>query len=109
MITFNAELIVDKVEKKDLPTRSGTNFRFVEATCHTVEEKPTYLVARVIDKMDVFQGEHSLFKVAVTSYKGKNEKVWNNFVLMAKKTIEQPKPVEPLETSLMNDFDDMPL
>ena len=105
MILFNATLTVKKVEQKSVPTKTGKTFRFTEAICTTDEEKPTVLVARLSDEMEVYTGEKALFKVGISSYEGKDGRFWNNFVLLAKQSVQpvDEKPVQPLETVLMDD------
>ena len=105
MILFNTKLIVKKVEEKSVPTKAGKTFRFTEAICVTEEEKPTVLVARLVDDMQVVPGETAIFKVGITSYEGKDGRFWNNFVLTAKQPVMavDQAPVKPLETVLMDD------
>lgn len=105
MILFNTTLTVKKVEEKNVPTKTGKNFHFVEAICATDEEKPTVLVARVADGMDLVAGEKCLFKVGITSYQGKDGRYWNNFMLTAKQPVVSvaQTPAQPLETALIDD------
>ena len=105
MILFNAKLVVKKVEEKNIPTKTGKTFHLTEATCATMEEKPTVVVARLADEMKVSVGEQAIFRIGVTSYEGKDGRFWNNFVLLAKEPVQpvDEKPVQPLETALIDD------
>lgn len=105
MILFDTVLLVRKIEEKNIPTKTGKNFHFVEATCETEDKKPTLLVARLAEGMEenIREGEKALFKVSVTSYEGKDGRIWNNFIIMGKQPLAQPKPIEPLETALGDD------
>ena len=102
MIIFEETLLVKKIEHKDIPTKTGKNFTFTEVTLETEDKKPTLLVARLAEGMDdsIRENEKALFKITVTSYQGKDGRIWNNFVIMAKESLAEPKPMEPLETVL---------
>jgi len=105
MILFQATLTVRKIEHKSLTTKAGKAFKFVEAICQTDEEKPTYLVARVVDGMELHEGLKAKFKIGISSYEGKDGRIWNNFILSAKEDIEEKKaePQIPLEMDMIGD------
>lgn len=102
MITFEETFLVRKVEHKDIPTKTGKNFTFTEVTLENEDKKPTLVVARLAEGMQdsIRENEKALFKMTVTSYQGKDGRIWNNFVVLAKQPLAQPKPIEPLETAL---------
>lgn len=104
MILFDQILIVRSIEHKNVPTKAGKNFHFVEAICNTDEEKPTILVARLAENMEenVRQGEKSKFRIGVTSYEGKDGRVWNNFILVGKQDLNEKPKAEPEQPT----FDD---
>lgn len=80
-------------------------FEYYEALCESEGKKPTMLALRVADEAvdSLSVGLKAEMSVGISSYEGKDGRIWNNFVLMGKKDVAQPTPapVQPFETALM--------
>ncbi len=103
MILFQSTLTIKKLDKKSFPKKDGGTFEYYEALCVTDEKKPTMLALRVSDEAvdSLSVGLKAEISVGISSYEGKDGRIWNNFVFMGKKDVVQPAPVQPFETTLM--------
>ena len=114
MIMFQAQMTIKKIENKSFPKKDGGMFDFKEATLVSSDKKPVTLVARVADVMvdEIAVGMNATFGFGISSYEGKDGRIWNNFSLIGKKDAvmtdiaEKPK-AEPQPTFL-DDGDDIP-
>lgn len=109
MILFPATLTIKKIEKKSFPKKDGGMFEYYEAICESDGKKPTAIALRVSDEAldGLTVGLKAEMSVGITSYEGKDGRIWSNFVFMGKKDIAQPAPAQPFETALM-DGDEIP-
>lgn len=111
MILFQATMTVKNVEKKSFPKKDGGMFEYYEAVCVTTDKKPTTIAMRVSDEaIDTIRpGETADFNIAISSYEGKDGRVWNNFSFMGKKPVlvQAATPKQPFETAL-SESDEIP-
>ncbi len=109
MILFQSTLTIKKLDKKSFPKKDGGTFEYYEALCVTDEKKPTMLALRVSDEAvdSLSVGLKAEMSVGISSYEGKDGRIWNNFVFMGKKDIVQAAPAQPFETALTAD-DELP-
>ena len=103
MILFQSTLTIKKLDKKSFPKKDGGTFEYYEALCVTDEKKPTMLALRVSDEAvdSLSVGLKAEISVGISSYEGKDGRIWNNFVFMGKKDIQPAQPAQPFETALM--------
>lgn len=109
MILFQSTLKIKKLDKKSFPKKDGGMFEYYEALCESDGKKPTLIALRVPDEAvdELRVGVTAEVSVGITSYEGKDGRVWNNFVFMGKKDIQPAQPAQPFETALM-DGDEIP-
>lgn len=110
MILFQSVMTIKDLQKKSFRKKDGGLFEFHEGLFVTDEKKPTTLVVRVDDDMmDVIAvGLKAEFQIGISSYEGKDGRVWNNFILVNKKDMKivEEQPRQPLETNF--DGDEIP-
>lgn len=99
MITFEEKLTVKKLEHKSVAKKDGGTFDFTEAILEKGGKQPTYLVCRVGEAIEPLLkvDETAVFEIGITSYVGKDKRVWNNFVILTK-AVQEETPQVPFET-----------
>jgi len=107
MIKFTAKLTVKKIEKKSVTKRDGGTFDFEEITLEHTTKKPTKLVARCMEDVRhrIHTGLTAEMDVAISSFEGKDGRVFNNFLIVEVEDVAQPTPAPQTNESA---FDDIP-
>lgn len=115
MIMFQAQLTIKKIENKSFPKKDGGMFDFKEATLVSNDKKPVTLVARIADVMEdeVAVGMNATFGIGISSYEGKDGRIWNNFSIVGKKDaimtdIAPEKPKAEPQPTFLDDGDEIP-
>ena len=103
MILFQSTMTVKKIDKKSFPKKDGGMFEYYEAVCEAEGKKPTMIAMRVADEAidSLRPGMKAEMSIGISSYEGKDGRIWNNFVFMGKKDIQPAQPAQPFETTLM--------
>lgn len=92
MLTMHGSFVIDHIEDKKIPTRSGDTFEFTEVTMFAKGKYPTWLQARLESpdmKLQLIGGEEYAMDISISSWKSDDGRVFPRF------TIRSFVPVNP--------------